>query len=123
VGERGVTLSGGQKQRAAIARMLLQHTPIMVFDDSLSAVDAETDSKIRTALRSQMKDATCIMISHRISTLMEADQIIVMGRGKILERGTHQELLAQQGIYKKIYDLQLECETETETEVNQGEAE
>jgi ATP-binding cassette subfamily B protein len=121
VGERGVTLSGGQKQRAAIARMLLQHTPIMVFDDSLSAVDAETDSKIRAALRSQMKDATCIMISHRISTLMEADQIIVMGRGKILERGTHQELLAQQGIYKKIYDLQLECETETE--VNQGEAE
>jgi ATP-binding cassette subfamily B protein len=112
VGERGVTLSGGQKQRAAIARMLLQNTPIMVFDDSLSAVDAETDSKIRTALRSQMKNATCILISHRISTLMEADQIVVMGRGTVLEQGTHQELLAKNGLYKQIHDLQLECETE-----------
>ncbi|MCD8144505.1 MAG: ATP-binding cassette domain-containing protein [Oscillospiraceae bacterium] len=112
VGERGVTLSGGQKQRAAIARMLLQKTPIMVFDDSLSAVDAETDSKIRAALHTQMKEATCILISHRISTLMDADQIIVLGQGRILERGSHQELLAQNGLYKRIYDAQLACEDE-----------
>lgn len=112
VGERGVTLSGGQKQRAAIARMLLQHTPIMVFDDSLSAVDAETDKKIRDALHTQTKDATCIMISHRVSTLMSADQIIVMGHGKILEQGTHRELLAQKGLYRRIYELQLSCEDE-----------
>lgn len=112
VGERGVTLSGGQKQRAAIARMLLQKTPIMVFDDSLSAVDADTDRKIREALNSQTKDITCIMISHRISTLMNADQIIVMGHGSILERGTHQELFAQRGLYYRIFALQLSCEEE-----------
>jgi ATP-binding cassette subfamily B protein len=75
-------------------------------------VDAETDSKIRSALRSQMKNATCILISHRISTLMEADQIVVMGRGTVLEQGTHQELLAKNGLYRQIHDLQLECETE-----------
>ena len=114
VGERGVTLSGGQKQRTAIAQMLVRHAPIMVFDDSLSAVDAETDRKIRTALRENTGDATVILIAHRITTLMHADMIYVMEKGEIRERGSHEELLAQNGLYKKIYDLQLGEEEATE---------
>lgn len=107
VGERGVTLSGGQRQRVAIARMLLQKAPIMVFDDSLSAVDSETDSKIRHALKEHMKDATVILISHRVTTLMGADRIIVLNQGEIEESGTHQELIQKQGIYRKIYEIQM----------------
>ncbi len=107
VGERGVTLSGGQKQRVAIARMLMQKAPIMVFDDSLSAVDAETDVKIRKALKERMGDSTVLLISHRITTLMEADCIVVLDKGKIVERGTHETLCKQNGIYKKIYDIQM----------------
>lgn len=106
VGERGVTLSGGQKQRAAIARLVLQKTPVMVFDDSLSAVDTETDSKIRHALSESAGDSTVILISHRITTLMHAEKIIVIDDGRIAEEGTHDELVALGGIYKKIYDIQ-----------------
>ncbi len=106
VGERGVTLSGGQKQRTAIAQMLISQPPIMVFDDSLSAVDAETDAKIRNALKENVGDSTVILIAQRITTLMNADLILVMDNGKIIERGTHDELIQQDGIYKKIYDLQ-----------------
>ena len=107
VGERGVTLSGGQKQRVAIARMLMQKAPIMVFDDSLSAVDAETDAKIREALQDQMGKATVILISHRITTLMQADCILVLDDGSVAQMGTHEELIAQEGIYKNIYDIQM----------------
>ena len=107
VGERGVTLSGGQKQRTAIARMLTQKTPVMVFDDSLSAVDAETDAKIREALKENLGESTVILISHRITTLMQADCILVLDDGKVAELGSHEELLAKNGIYKKIYDMQL----------------
>ena len=107
VGERGVTLSGGQRQRVAIARMLLQKAPIMVFDDSLSAVDAETDSMIRHALKEHMKEATVILISHRITTLMGADRIMVLNQGEIEEMGTHQELIQRQGIYRRIYEIQM----------------
>ncbi len=106
VGERGVTLSGGQKQRTAIARMLIGNTPIMIFDDSLSAVDAETDAKIRKGLLEKGKDSTVIIISHRITTLMNADKIIVLDKGRLAEEGSHEELLAKGGIYKKIYDIQ-----------------
>lgn len=107
VGERGVTLSGGQKQRVAIARMLMQNTPIMVFDDSLSAVDSETDAKIRSALRTNRKNATTILISHRITTLMQANTIMVLDKGKIVDIGTHEELIQRDGIYKDIYDVQM----------------
>ena len=107
VGERGVTLSGGQKQRVAIARMLMQKAPIMIFDDSLSAVDAETDTKIRKALHAHLGSATVILISHRVTTLMQADQILVLDDGKIADLGTHQELISRPGIYKEIYDIQM----------------
>ncbi len=110
VGERGVTLSGGQKQRVAIARMLMQQAPIMVFDDSLSAVDAETDAKIRAALRDQLRDATVILISHRLTTLMQADRILVLDNGRVADLGTHQELISRPGIYKDIYDIQMSAD-------------
>ena len=106
VGERGVTLSGGQKQRTAIAQMLVRKPPVMVFDDSLSAVDAETDQKIRRALHENVSGSTVILIAHRITTLMAADKIVVLDRGRIVEEGTHKELLEAGGLYKKIYDLQ-----------------
>ena len=112
VGERGVTLSGGQKQRVAIARMLMQNAPVQVFDDSLSAVDTETDQKIRAALRRQGKKATAILISHRITTLMQADCILVLENGRMAEMGTHHELLQKGGIYRAIYDVQSgSCDT------------
>ena len=107
VGERGVTLSGGQKQRVAIARMLMGETPIMVFDDSLSAVDSETDAKIRTALRESLERATVILISHRITTLMQADRILVLENGRVSDIGTHEELISRPGIYREIYDIQM----------------
>lgn len=107
IGERGVTLSGGQKQRVAIARMLMQEAPVMIFDDSLSAVDAETDTKIRQALHTTLDTATVILISHRITTLMQADQILVLDKGRVCEIGTHQELITRPGIYKDIYDIQM----------------
>ncbi|MCR4740130.1 MAG: ABC transporter ATP-binding protein/permease [Lachnospiraceae bacterium] len=107
VGERGVTLSGGQKQRTAIAQMLLRHTPVMIFDDSLSAVDADTDLRIREELsKNDDNGATKFLIAHRISTIMNADLIIVLDKGRITESGTHEELLKMNGRYKKIYDLQ-----------------
>ena len=107
VGERGVTLSGGQKQRVAIARMLMCETPIMVFDDSLSAVDSETDAKIRAALRESLERATVILISHRITTLMQADRILVLENGRVSDIGTHEELISRPGIYREIYDIQM----------------
>lgn len=107
VGERGVTLSGGQKQRIAIARMLLQKAPVMVFDDSLSAVDSQTDYYIRCALKEHMKDAVVILISHRVTSLMGADEIMVLNQGEIEECGTHGELIQRNGIYRRIYEIQM----------------
>jgi ATP-binding cassette subfamily B protein len=108
VGERGVTLSGGQKQRTAIAQMLVSNPPIMVFDDSLSAVDTQTDAKIRKALSENKGNSTVIIISHRITTLMQADNILVLDHGKTSEIGSHEELLNNNGIYKRIFDIQMQ---------------
>ncbi len=110
VGERGVTLSGGQKQRVAIARMLLDSKPVLIFDDSLSAVDTETDIQIRRALNEYWKDTTVFIITHRITTAMEADKIIVLDKGDIVEMGTHDELLKQEGIYSELWDIQTNVE-------------
>lgn len=107
VGERGVTLSGGQKQRTAIARMLTQRTLIMVFDDSLSAVDSETDARIRQALKKNLGGSTVILISHRVTTLMQAENILVLDKGRIAELGSHEELMKKNGIYRRIYDMQM----------------
>ena len=87
--------------------MLLQNAPIMIFDDSLSAVDAETDTKIRNALRENLGDATVILISHRVTTLMQADQILVLEDGRVSDLGTHAELISRPGIYREIYDIQM----------------
>ncbi len=106
VGERGVTLSGGQKQRVAIARALIKDCPILIFDDSLSAVDTETDASIRKALRERKQDVTTFIISHRINTLSEADLILVMEEGGITQIGNHQELMNQQGLYRRIWEIQ-----------------
>ena len=107
VGERGVTLSGGQKQRVAIARMLTKKTPVMIFDDSLSAVDTQTDEKIRAALDRDLAGATSIIISHRITTLMDCDNILVLEHGKVLQLGTPQALLQEDGLFRQIYDMQM----------------
>lgn len=112
VGERGVTLSGGQKQRAAIARNLVQNAPIMIFDDSLSAVDTETDAKIRAELEKRFGSASIILISHRITTLSKADKILVLDSGRIVEEGTHEELKNSNGIYNKIYLTQTNTKEE-----------
>jgi len=106
IGERGVTLSGGQKQRVAIARMLAGKAPVMIFDDSLSAVDTETDMRIRAALKSRVKDAATIIISHRISSLMQADKILVLRNGTVEDIGSHSELLSREGTYRRIFDMQ-----------------
>ena len=120
VGERGVTLSGGQKQRVAIARMLMQQAPIMVFDDSLSAVDSETDAQIRAALKENLGKSTVILISHRITTLMQADRILVLNDGAIAELGTHEQLIHQNGIYKSIYDIQMSSDDRSLLEKEEG---
>lgn len=109
VGERGVTLSGGQKQRVAIARMLLQNTPVLIFDDSLSAVDAETDAAICDELHAR-KHGTMFLISHRITTLRSADMILVLENGSIVQRGTHASLCAEEGLYRRVCAIQNELD-------------
>ena len=122
VGERGVTLSGGQKQRVAIARTLLCGCPILVFDDSLSAVDLMTDARIRASLREDTGSATVLLISHRINTLMDADRILVLDNGRVAQLGTHEELLAQEGIYRRTYDLQSAAAGSTRQSAGRKEA-
>ena len=112
VGERGVTLSGGQKQRVAIARTLLKDNDILIFDDSLSAVDTETDAAIRLALKEKKQGMTTFIISHRLTTLAEADFIVVLEDGRVAQQGTHDELIHQKGLYQRIYQIQSALEEE-----------
>lgn len=112
VGEKGVTLSGGQRQRVAIARTVINKSPILIFDDSLSAVDTETDRAIRKALAKRSKGVTTLIISHRVSTLKEASKIIVLDKGKIVDMGSHEELIKKDGLYKRIWEIQSSSEGE-----------
>ena len=117
VGERGVTLSGGQKQRVAIARALLKNPRILILDDSTSSVDTETEAKIRAALDHLMQDRTTFIIAHRIQSVMDASLILVFDKGKIVQKGTHHELMQVQGMYRDIFDIQTRIEVELEKEI------
>jgi ATP-binding cassette subfamily B protein len=117
VGERGITLSGGQKQRVAIARALLRDPRILILDDATSSVDMETEALIRDALARLMQGRTTFIIAHRIQSVMEADQILVLDQGRVVQHGTHDELLAQEGFYRKIFDLQARIEDELAEEL------
>jgi ATP-binding cassette subfamily B protein len=117
VGEKGVTLSGGQKQRVTIARTLLKNPKILILDDSTSSVDTETESEIRNALNELMKNRTTFIIAHRIQSVMNADTIVVLDKGKIIQMGQHDGLIAQEGTYRKIYQIQTRIEEELEQEI------
>jgi ATP-binding cassette subfamily B protein len=117
VGEKGVTLSGGQKQRVAIARTLLKDPSILILDDSTSSVDMETESEIRGALDRLMQNRTTFIIAHRIQSVMNADLILVLDQGQIVQRGTHDELMAQEGVYRHIHDMQARLEVELDKEM------
>ncbi|MBK8982726.1 MAG: ABC transporter ATP-binding protein [Ignavibacteria bacterium] len=116
VGEKGVTLSGGQKQRVTIARTLLKDPDILILDDSTSAIDSETEFEIQQKLRKLMKDKTTFIIAHRITSIQDCDRIIVLDKGRILEEGTHEELVKNNGFYKKILDIQVSIEEEIDAE-------
>jgi ATP-binding cassette subfamily B protein len=120
VGEKGVTLSGGQKQRVTIARTILKDSHLLILDDSTSSVDTETESCIREALKGLTPKRTTFIIAHRIQSVMNADLILVMEKGKIIQKGTHDELIAQDGMYRKIYDLQTRIDEELEMEISQS---
>jgi ATP-binding cassette subfamily B protein len=123
VGERGITLSGGQRQRVAIARALLLDPRILILDDSTSSVDTQTERLIQQALDRVMDGRTTFVIAQRLSTVRRADQILVLDQGRIIERGSHDELLAQDGLYREIYDLQLRgqeiIDPQSETRISQ----
>lgn len=117
VGERGTSLSGGQQQRVAISRTIIKEKPIVIFDDSLSAVDSETDTDIRKALMENKSQSTNIIISHRISTIEQADLILVLEDGKIVEQGSHIDLINKNGLYKKVYSIQNSIDIDTKEEL------
>lgn len=117
VGEKGVTLSGGQKQRVAVARTLLKNPRILILDDSTSSVDTETEAEIRSALNGLMENRTTFIIAHRIQSVMNADLILVMDKGEVVQMGKHEELVAQEGMYRQIYDIQTRIDDELEQEI------
>jgi ATP-binding cassette subfamily B protein len=118
VGERGVTLSGGQKQRVTIARTILKNPRILILDDSTSSVDTETEAEIREALQNLMKDRTTFIIAHRIQSITDADLILVMDKGRIVQRGKHDQLVSEKGIYQQIFNIQTRIEVELEKELS-----
>ncbi|MFN2112646.1 MAG: ABC transporter ATP-binding protein, partial [Anaerolineales bacterium] len=117
VGEKGVTLSGGQKQRVAIARTLLKNPKILILDDATSSVDVETEASIHQALDLLMKNRTTFIIAHRIQSLMDADLILVLENGKVVQQGTHQQLIGQSGIYQEIFNLQTRIDSALKMEL------
>jgi ATP-binding cassette, subfamily B, bacterial len=121
VGEKGVTLSGGQKQRVAVARTLLKNPRILILDDSTSSVDTETEAEIRSALDELMKNRTTFIIAHRIQSVMNADLILVMDKGEITQMGRHEELCAQDGMYRDIFEIQTRIDDELDVEVTAGD--
>jgi ATP-binding cassette subfamily B protein len=116
IGERGVSLSGGQRQRLSIARSILLNPKIIIFDDSTSSVDAATEQKIRVALQEISRDRTSIIISHRLSSLMHADEILFIEKGKIIERGNHNKLINNNGKYAELYKLQIRPDDKNKSE-------
>jgi subfamily B ATP-binding cassette protein MsbA len=112
VGERGAFLSGGQRQRVAIARAVLVNAPVLILDEATSALDTESERLVQMALTNLMKDKTSIVIAHRLSTIRKADKIVVMEKGRVLQTGTHNELLEKGGTYKRLYELQFADEEE-----------
>jgi ATP-binding cassette subfamily B protein len=117
VGEKGVTLSGGQKQRVTIARTLLKDPRILILDDSTSSVDTETEAEIREALQNLMRNRTTFIIAHRIQSIMTADLILVLDKGQVIQSGTHETLVTQEGMYRDIFDIQTRIEVELEKEI------
>ena len=119
VGERGVTLSGGQRQRVALARALLDRPAVLVLDDALSAVDTDTEELILSALKERRGRETTLVIAHRLSTLMHADQILVLDRGRIVQSGRHQELVEREGLYKRLWEIQTSLEEDLERDIGE----
>jgi ABC-type multidrug transport system fused ATPase/permease subunit len=117
IGEKGVTLSGGQKQRVTLARTLLKNPDILVLDDSTSAIDTETEYEIQKALRGITRSKTTIVIAHRITSVQDCDRIIVLDKGRVIEEGTHEELIENNGFYKKIFDIQVSIEDEINSDI------